>query len=77
MAVEQQRTTGDELPELPEASAAAVCPWCCGPVVEISPRRDHGLFGHRYVSLALMCVDCDVVIRLDWPSAPHTRRPHG
>lgn len=71
------RTTESGLAELPEASAVAVCPWCCGPVTELHPRRDRAVLGHRYVMLSLHCADCDLVIRLDWPTAPHRKAPHG
>lgn len=76
MAVEQ-RTTETGLPALPVSAEETVCPWCCGPTEELFPRRDSALLGHRYVDVTVICRDCDVAIRLSWPSAPHTRRPHG
>lgn len=77
MTVQQQRSTDNHgLPELPSVAAETVCPWCCGPVEELH-RSDRGLLGYRFVDVTFVCRDCDVVIRLSWPSAPHTQRPHG
>jgi hypothetical protein len=78
MALTIEETTPHNLsglPELPEAAGSAMCPWCAGPVVE-ALRLDRGLFGRRYLSIKLFCDDCDLAIRLEWPSTPHRRRPH-
>lgn len=77
MAIDHEQPTTepitDEVRELPEAAANAVCPWCCGPVT-VQRHDDEVKFGHRWLHSTLICADCDLAILLVWPSLPFSRR---